>query len=105
MPSNYGSFKFVQEAFAHCYFDAPNAEKKFGKIIKNERDRFYRYNFFFANYLIRKGKHEEAEAEQQQQPTPTTTTNNHSKNKKKKRKLVLHQPPAGLEPATLRLRV
>ena len=62
MPSNYGSFKFVQEAFAHCYFDAPNAEKKFGKIIKNERDRFYRYNFFFANYLIRKGKHEEAEA-------------------------------------------
>ena len=61
MSSNYGSFKFIQGAFAHCYFDTHDTEKEFSKIIKNERDRFYRYNFFFANYLIRKGKHKKAE--------------------------------------------
>ena len=61
IPSNYGNFKFIQEVFAHCYFDTSETEKKFNKIIKNERDTFYRYNFFFANYLVRKGKHEEAE--------------------------------------------
>ena len=54
MSSDYGSFKFVQEVFAHCYFDTPDTEKEFTKIIKNERDRFYRYNFFFANYLFEK---------------------------------------------------
>lgn len=61
MSSDYGSFKFVQEVFAHCYFDTPDTEKEFTKIIKNERDRFYRYNFFFANYLFEKGKYKKAE--------------------------------------------
>ena len=61
MPSEYGSFKNVQAAFAHCYFDSSSTEKEFNKIIKNEQTRFYRYNFFFANYLLRKGKHKEAE--------------------------------------------
>ena len=60
-PSKYGSFKFIQEVFAHCYFNNPQAEKEFSKIIENEKDRFYRYNFFFANYLFRTGKHKEAE--------------------------------------------
>ena len=61
MPAEYGSFKNVQEVFAHCYFDTPNTEKEFNKIIKNEQAKFYRYNFFFANYLVRKGKYKEAE--------------------------------------------
>ena len=61
MPSEYGSFKHVQAAFAHCYFDTSSTEKEFNKIIKNEQTKFYRYNFFFANYLVRKGKHKEAE--------------------------------------------
>ena len=61
MPAEYGSFKNVQSVFAHCYFDDPNTEKEFNKIIKNEQSKFYRYNFFFANYLARQGKYKEAE--------------------------------------------
>ncbi len=61
MPAEYGSFKNVQSVFAHCYFDNPNTEKEFNKIIKNEQSKFYRYNFFFANYLARQGKYKEAE--------------------------------------------
>ena len=61
MPPEYGTFKFVQEIFANCYFDTPIVEKEFNKIFKNKKTSFYRYNFFFANYLIRQGKHKEAE--------------------------------------------
>ena len=62
MPKEYGSFKSVQEAFAHCFFNSPRAEKEFEAIIKGEQSRFYRYNFFYANYLIGKGKKEKAES-------------------------------------------
>tara|TARA_B100001123_G_scaffold431414_1_gene552838 strand:- start:478 stop:2181 length:1704 start_codon:yes stop_codon:yes gene_type:complete len=61
MSDKYGRFKNVQEAFAHCYFDTSDVEKKFNEIINNEKNNFYRYNFFFANYLIRKGEHKKAE--------------------------------------------
>ena len=40
MPKEYGSFKSVQEAFAHCYFNSPRAEKEFEAIIKGEQSRF-----------------------------------------------------------------
>ena len=56
MPNNYGSFKSIQEAFAYCYFDSLDVDAKFSKIIKNEGDKFYRYNFFYANYLIEKNR-------------------------------------------------
>ena len=60
MPNNYGSFKSIQEAFAYCYFDSLDVDAKFLKIIKNEGDKFYRYNFFYANYLIEKNRKKEA---------------------------------------------
>ena len=60
MPNNFGSFKSIQEVFAYCYFDNFDVDVKFEKIIKNEGDKFYRYNFFFANYLIKKDREEEA---------------------------------------------
>ena len=60
MPNNYGSFKSIQEAFAYCYFDSLDVDAKFSKIIKNEGDKFYRYNFFYANYLIEKNRKKEA---------------------------------------------
>ena len=62
MPAEYGSFKNVQSAFAHCYLDTADTEKEFNKIIKDEQNKFYRYNFFFANHLARKGKYKEAES-------------------------------------------
>ena len=60
MPNNYGSFKSIQESFAYCYFDSLDVDAKFSKIIKNEGDKFYRYNFFYANYLIEKNRKKEA---------------------------------------------
>ena len=52
MPNNFGSFKSIQEVFAYCYFDNFDVDVKFEKIIKNEGDKFYRYNFF-VKFVIR----------------------------------------------------
>ena len=60
MPNNFGSFKSIQEVFAYCYFDNLDVDVKFEKTIKNEGDKFYRYNFFYANYLIEKNRKKEA---------------------------------------------
>ena len=60
MPDSFGSFKAIQEVFAYCYFDNSDLDKKFSKIILDESGKFYRYNFFFANYLIKKDREEEA---------------------------------------------
>ncbi len=60
MPTEYGTFKLIQETFVHCYFDTHVVEKEFKKILQSEKNNFYRYNFFFANHLIEKGKFEEA---------------------------------------------
>ena len=60
MPNNFGSFKSIQEVFAYCYFDNLDVDLKFEKNIKNEGDKFYRYNFFYANYLIEKNRKKEA---------------------------------------------
>ena len=60
MPNNFGSFKSIQEVFAYCYFDNLDVDVKFEKTIKNEGDKFYRYNFFYANYLIEKNRKNEA---------------------------------------------
>ena len=60
MPDSFGSFKAIQEVFAYCYFDNSDLDEKFSKIILDESGKFYRYNFFFANYLIKKDRDEEA---------------------------------------------
>ena len=60
MPNNFGSFKSIQEVFAYCYFDNLDVDSKFKKNIENEGDKFYRYNFFYANYLIEKNRKKEA---------------------------------------------
>ena len=62
MPDSFGSFKAIQEVFAFCYFDHPDLDKKFSKIILDDSKKFYRYNFFFANYLIKKGREKEAKS-------------------------------------------
>ena len=62
MPDSFGSFKAIQEVFAFCYFDHPDLDKQFSKIILDDSEKFYRYNFFFANYLIKKGREKEAKS-------------------------------------------
>ncbi len=54
MSKNFGSFKSIQEIFAYCYFDNAEVDQKFTEVIEDESGKFYRYNFFFANYLIKK---------------------------------------------------
>ena len=62
MSDSFGSFKAIQEVFAFCYFDHPDLDKQFSKIILDDSEKFYRYNFFFANYLIKKGREKEAKS-------------------------------------------
>ena len=62
MPDSFGSFKAIQEVFAYCYFDNPDLDKKYSKIILDDSEKFYRYNFFFANYLIKKEREIEAKS-------------------------------------------
>ena len=62
MPDSFGSFKAIQEVFAYCYFDNPDLDKKYSKIILDDSEKFYRYNFFFANYLIKKERKKEAKS-------------------------------------------
>ena len=62
MPNNFGSFKSIQKIFASCYFDKDDLDEEFTKIIEDESGKFYRYNFFFANYLIKKNRKQEAQS-------------------------------------------
>ncbi len=62
MSPNYKSLKSIQEIFANCYLDSANTENYFSKVINDKTDKFYRYNFFFANYLIQKGDRKKSES-------------------------------------------
>ena len=62
MSKNFGSFKSIQEIFAYCYFDNAEVDQRFTEVIKDESGKFYRYNFFFANYLIKKNRKKEADS-------------------------------------------
>ena len=62
MLKNFGSFKSIQEIFAYCYFDNADVDQRFTEVIKDESGKFYRYNFFFANYLIEKNRKKEADS-------------------------------------------
>ena len=62
MSKNFGSFKSIQEIFAYCYFDNADVDQRFTEVIKDESGKFYRYNFFFANYLIEKNRRKEADS-------------------------------------------
>jgi tetratricopeptide (TPR) repeat protein len=50
----------IQSTFFKCYFDSNKTEEYFKKLISDKENDFTRYNFFFANYLIKKNKNSEA---------------------------------------------
>ena len=56
IPDRYENFRIIQETLAHCYFDSGKAEDAFKNILNDERENFSRYNFFYANYLLKKNK-------------------------------------------------
>ena len=60
IPNNFDSIKRIQNALAHCYYDSDQTNKVFQNIVENKKVDFSRYNFFYANYLNRKGKKNQA---------------------------------------------
>jgi len=56
----YHNLVLIQKSFAHCYIGSVDTERKFKKIIENEKSNFSRYHFFFANYLFNQDKENEA---------------------------------------------
>ena len=56
----YNQLNKVQNVLLKCYFDSIQTEEAFVDIIENKNYNFSRYNFFLANYLLRKNKIEKA---------------------------------------------
>ncbi len=50
----------IQNTFLHCYFDSDNTEKLFAKLTTDSKIDFSRYNYFYAKYLEKIGKKNEA---------------------------------------------
>ena len=56
----YYNLKKIQNSFLQCYFNTPNTEMSFKELINDKKNIFSRYNFFLANYLLRKNKNQKA---------------------------------------------
>ena len=52
IPKRFKNLKQIQSSFLHCYFETPEVESSFRKLIRNKQYSFSRYNFFLANYLM-----------------------------------------------------
>ncbi len=52
IPKRFKNLKQIQNTFLHCYFETPEVESSFKKLISNKKYSFSRYNFFLVNYLI-----------------------------------------------------
>ena len=61
IPERYYNLKQIQNSLLQCYFDTPETQIAFEKLIDSEDSNFSRYNFFLANYLLFKNKNLKAE--------------------------------------------
>ena len=50
----------IQNVFLHCFFDSKKTEQFFENLSLNQNIDFSRYNYFYANYLTKKGKIDQA---------------------------------------------
>ena len=48
-------FRTLVKVFVSCYFDTPNSNLEFEKLISNKSTNFSRYSFFYIDQLIKKG--------------------------------------------------
>ncbi len=60
VPDRFKNIKKIQNAFLHCYYDSNLTNNVFKDLINNKETDFARYNYFYANYLLDKGKKTEA---------------------------------------------
>ena len=60
MPNGFESLKTIQKTFAHCYYSSKITEQKFDELINIKKTDLTRFNFFYANYLLKIGKKDKA---------------------------------------------
>jgi len=60
IPDSFYGLKQINSSFLHCYFDDAETSNYFKKLIETKNYSFSRYNFFLINYLLHKGKDQEA---------------------------------------------
>lgn len=56
------SIKKIQRSLIHCYYNSSNTTTEFNKLIFESKIDYSRYYFFYANYLVSKGKTKEAKS-------------------------------------------
>ena len=60
LPSRFENIKNIQKVFTYCHFDSSLTDEVFKKLTKDSKINHSRYYFFYANYLISKGKEKKA---------------------------------------------
>ena len=60
LDERFDNFKNIQNVFLNCFFDSSNTQNLFTKLTSDKITDFSRYNYFFASYLVSKGKIVEA---------------------------------------------
>ena len=60
LDKNFENFKKIQNIFLNCYFNLPNTNTLFLKLISNQNTDFSRYKYFYALYLVSNKKIENA---------------------------------------------
>ena len=59
-PSTFERLKLIQKTFAHCYYESELTPQKFNSLTKMKSTDLSRFNFFYANYLSKINKKNEA---------------------------------------------
>ena len=60
MDKRFENLNSIQNVFLHCFFDSKKTEQFFENLSLNQNIDFSRYNYFYANYLTKKGKIDQA---------------------------------------------
>ena len=54
--NRFDNIKKIQNTLFNCFFESKTTDLSFEKLINDKSVNFFRYNFFYANYLINKNE-------------------------------------------------
>ena len=60
MDSRYMNLKKINKMFLNCYFETPNLEANYQRLINDDATDFSRYTFFYVDYLLKKNNYQKA---------------------------------------------
>ena len=60
IPSKFENIKKIQSAFTGCFYDSDKTDMFFQNLITDQTVDFSRYNYFYANYYLKKENREKA---------------------------------------------